>query len=255
MSDNLACARVRDALEWLSGYDPEDGHGTVGVQALDILSMFTQPVVLAAFVAGVDQAETGFAIERSTGQRQLDDATALMLEACGLFERYARHHQGRADEAKAAEDHEAERASLDKVLVNLLMLSRLKAWLAGEDHYPVSLPAAVERVALIRDLPGLECGEERRVLDFPGVAMQDEARRIADSLRNRLSNVRPVTTGPLADPDVVEGLMGSAGMTAEARSLSTVKATAFRLQTGDPRFDPTKPLCVNGYLFTPATEA
>lgn len=69
------------------------------------------------------------------------------------------------------------------------------------------------------------------------------------------SNVRPVTDGPLADPGTVEGLMGAAGMTDTARSLSMAKATAFRLQTPDPRFDPRKPVVVNGYLFTPATEA
>lgn len=72
MKRNLAHARDDDAarsaaVQWLEGYDPGDGHGPVGDQARDPLSMFTTEVVLDAFMGGVAHADQDFAVERSTG--------------------------------------------------------------------------------------------------------------------------------------------------------------------------------------------
>lgn len=98
---------------------------------------------------------------------------------------------------------------------------------------------------------------EVRVIDFPGVTTRAQAERMADWRRNGPwgSNVRPVERGPLADPDVVEGLLAASGQVDATCPLSLAKATAFRLQTPDPRFDPSRPVCVNGFLYHPATEA
>lgn len=217
MSASLACARARAATDWLIGFDPGDGHGPVGQQAEDPTSMFTLPVVLSAYEAGADQAEAEFAIERSTGQAQLDDATALMREAAELFRAYERHHRDIASRtgARTGREEKAER--------NALMAARLEAWLDGKGLYPITADGAY-------------------------VAHADFRRPPAEP------NVRPVT-GALGDPEVVEGLMAASGMIDATVPLSLATATAFRLQTPDPRFDPDKPVLVNGFLYTPATEA
>ncbi len=129
MSDNLACARVREsATRWLSGFDPEDGHGPVGAEAGDPDGLFTQPMVIAAFAAGADQAEAEFAIERAVGQRQLEEAAALISETAALLHGYADHHVARA---KDATDSAAELASLEKARTNFDMCRRLREWLVG----------------------------------------------------------------------------------------------------------------------------
>lgn len=179
--------------------------------------MFTLPVVLSAYEAGADQAEAEFAIERSTGQAQLDDATALMREAAELFRAYERHHRDIAKRtgARTGREEKAER--------NALMAARLEAWLDGKGIYPITADGAYGAHADFRRPPAEP-------------------------------NVRPVT-GALGDPEVVEGLMAASGMIDASVSLSMATATAFRLQTPDPRFDPGKPVLVNGFLYTPATEA
>lgn len=86
------------------------------------------------------------AIEQATGQRQLDDATALMTEARDLFFEYERHHRakierfpGRPDVPEHVAAFKVLQAKADR---NALMAARLDAWLAGEDAYPVSLNPA-----------------------------------------------------------------------------------------------------------------
>lgn len=199
---------------------------------------------LEAFVAGFDQADQEFTIERATGQRQLDDATALMTEAAELLRSYERHHHARwsaareqlrrttAPAAVASLTEQASEAE-EKAERNALMAARLEAWLAGEDRYQV------------------------KAVDLPGVTSREQAERMADWRRNGPwgSNVRPVERGPLADPDVFEGLLAASGQVDATCPLSPAKATAFRLQTPDPRFDPSRPVCVNGFLYHPATEA
>lgn len=208
MSDSLARAR-ESALEWLSGYDPGDGHGLVAQQALDPGSMFTQPVVVDAYVAGANQASDEWAVERATGQRQLDDATALMTEAAQLLRGYEAHHRKRATEGSC----NTSAMSLAKAERNALMAARLEAWLAGEDHYPVAVP---------RDTTGM-------------------------------TNIKPVTSGPMADVGVIDTLVEVLG--GPAHSVSMAKVAGFHLQTADPRFDPKLPVLINGYRFTPATES
>lgn len=73
------------------------------------------------------------------------------------------------------------------------------------------------------------------------------------------ANLKPAT-GLMADPDVVEGLMAAAGMIDATESTpvrldGVADLVSMRFSTGDPRFDPLKPVTVNGYLYRPAKEA
>lgn len=90
----------------------------------------------------------------------------------------------------------------------------------------------------------------------PGIdeAIRNAAHELADRQLDKLrSNVRPVTTGPLSEADVVEGLLRTA-RNKDAPVVSVATEGALRLQTGDPRFDPAKPVMVNGYLYHPTTK-
>lgn len=193
-----------------------------------------------------DHAEAEWAIERAVGQRQLDEALCLMAEAAALFMGYADHHKARA--AEAAEP-ELQRASLKKAQVNLAMALGLREWIAGVDP-TVPLDGAVQllRASRAKAMPGGEHQGERRdnVVDL-------HAERFAN--RDGYGNVRPVTTGPLADPAVVAGIANAIEPGEPATSLSSIKALAFQLHTSDPRFDPARPVLVNGHPFTPATES
>lgn len=269
MSDNHGRAREQDALEWLTGFDPDDGHGLVGAQALDAASMFTQPVVLAAFEAGASHAEAEFAIERAVGQRQLDGATVLIREAADLFVGYSGQHKAAAEGHESGGNLESARGALLNAQVCISMAVSLKEWLQGEEGEE---GAPVAHVEFRRDQPGLACEVACPVgpVVIPaeiaangdlvpvdsGKTSEDCRARFGSILRRTLgSNVRPVKGMPLEDVRVVEGLMAASGMIDATSPLSVMQATAFRLQTADPRFDPHQPVCVNGYLYTPTTEA
>jgi hypothetical protein len=241
MSDNLACARVREAGgRWLHRKLGPCTEAVLGAVAWD------RDGLVDIFAAGVEHAEAEWCFERATGQRQLDECTALMAEASALFMGYADHHKARAAESAAPDE---QRASLKKAQVNLAMALALREWLAGVDQ---TVPLD-EVVQLLRDtrakaMPGGEHQGERRD-NVVGL----HAERFAN--REGYGNVRPVTTGPLADPAVVEGIANAIEPGEAATSLSSIKALAFQLHTSDPRFDPAQPVLVNGHPFTPATES
>jgi hypothetical protein len=245
MKRNHTPARAREAAEWLAAYDPDDGLGKVGPQAHDPGTTFTQPVVIAAFAAGADQADAEWAIERSTGQRQLDDAGALMREAAELLRGYEAHHGRRAETYAAAGLKPKQSESLAKAERNALMASRLEAWLRGEDHYPVTL-SPVEHVEFVRDQPGLDCGG--RVTRDQSLRRHYTSRGDAHPLYDNIENfgtLPPFAYGerecrPRLRPEIVREI---------------AKRTNVALTTPDPRFDPLAPLTVNGYLFRPAKEA
>ena len=255
MSSNHTQARTREsaAEAWLSGFDPGDGAGPCG-DAGD----FTRPVVIAAFAAGVDHAEGEHAVERSTGQRQLDDATALMREAAGLFREYEVHHlrRGREGSDNLQETHHR------KAQRNGLMASRLEAWLNGDQVYPITADGAyVAHAEFRRPAERMEIedgGIERHVaVDTPGedtVVAHGEPVPMIKGETDRLTG--PINwsgSHPFADracdfpgPDPTRLTVPDG----PGRITVTLGLT-----TGDPRFDPTQPVTVNGYIFHPATEA
>lgn len=362
MKRNHGCARAREAAadDWIINRYVDDREKTTG------------EALREGFVVGAEwgegQAEADFAIERATGQRQLDDAAALINEACDLFQRYAHHHWARADGYSAEGDWHAAHDSLTKARTNLLMLVRLKEWLAGNDVFTVNpaealramavemaaelgltvdhaafddaaayLTAPVEHHVYMRDQPGLDCGDAGHVrlegwaymgedeqgrgvwfrpaygrecrltqADRYRIHFLDEgrqARRDGKGIEDcphpapvpggrdqwagvspaaewihgwqeedagppvhghfgcdgryrhppEASNVKLVTTGPLADPALLDAVLQAIELPHAAFTMAC--DLAFRIQTPDPRFDPTKPVVVNGYLFTPATEA
>ncbi len=284
MKRNLAHGRAHEstAAFWLADYEPADGHGKVG-HPIEATALFGPDVVLDAFEAGHDHAEAGWTIERSTGQTQLDGATALMREAADLFRSYQKHHAARA---VAEPDLMKRGGSIEKAARNALMAARLEAWLAGEDTYPVSTDAILESGAELLaihataevDASGTgSTGISTQILegqtsftgyltittnvtatlDFPGelsltaLMVVDEAAPAKEGG----SNVRPVTIGPLSEPGVADGVASALGLVEPAAALSLATEAVFRLQTPDPRFDPRGPVRVNGYLFHPATEA
>lgn len=179
MSDDLACARARKAAEgWIRTAEPDRVHPAEGVEAErlmwafqagylmciceDVLAgdqlLLTAQVLDAASRGGpltqsdmeraaktIYAARDELALERATGQRQLDDATSLMVEARDLFRYYEGYHREKATSLKARVPDDPAATTLiigdceRKADRNKLMAIRLDAWLRGEERYPVSV--------------------------------------------------------------------------------------------------------------------
>lgn len=81
----------------------------------------------------------------ATGQRQLDNATALMTEAVAHLKLVAGHFQDEANRIKGRvpDDHRLATMQVTDAVhnsnINLVMAARLEAWLRGEDQFPVSM--------------------------------------------------------------------------------------------------------------------
>lgn len=261
MKRSLTQASARESTTrafrvWLAGYDPGDGQGPVGDKLADT-DLFGPDVVEAAFAAGADHAAGEFAVERSTGQSQLDDATSLMREA-------AEHIRG----ALGTDD----RPESDSALV----VARLEAWLKGEVRYPVraSHPLYDTKCGLTEaDRWRIQFREEgrqarrdgKRIEEcpaFPTIAGQPDQfagvshgeEWMAGWREEDGPNVRPVTVGPLADGAIVDGVASALGLVEDGRAVSMAGEDVFRLQTVDPRFNPARPVKVNGFAYHPATE-
>jgi hypothetical protein len=233
MSDNLACARTRESAEWLASYVGKQDPDTMRFSKDELLGAFDTGLHHASAVHRAEQDE--WCIERATGQRQLDEALCLIAEAAALFTGYADHHKARAAEPG---EPEVQAASLRKAALNLSMALSLREYMAAAEP-TLPLDEAVEVLQRAR------AGSMPNVLSFP--------ERFAN--RAGYGNVRPVTSGPLADPAVVAGLAAVVEPGEVATPLSTIRAHAFQLHTADPRFDPSQPVLINGYAFTPATES
>jgi hypothetical protein len=264
MSSNHGRAGAREsALVWLAGYDPGDNPawGKIGEEmATDPSSMFTQAVVLDAFEAGVDHADRDYAIERSVGQGQLDAATSLMREAAELFRHYEAHHRAKVMPIgpPGPERNQAtaeSKAALEKAGRNALMAARLEAWLQGEGLYPITADGAyvaharhgqVERHDFVRDQPGLDCGCEPFAI--PAEVAADGSLVPVDTKTREDCRAR-------FEAGSFEGYPGTTGRDAALRIAKRELERAFRITTADPRFDPLRPVTVNGYPYCPATRS
>lgn len=271
MKDNHAHVRAREeaAEAWLSGeYPGEEEHG-----------LFAPSVIVDAFVAGW---EAGEAISRP-----------VISAAAEAFRFYEAHHREKLAELKArpspvgAPAFETLMGLIDaaeeKVARNQRLAEQCERWLHGPVA-AVSVDNVIAAVArshaeaaahlfedggVVKDRVPLGPDEVAvqlsapTVIDFPGVTSREQAERLARhdfdrSMENR-GNLRPITEGPLADPLVLEGLMASAGMidateAAPHRLEGVADLVAFRLTTGDPRFDPQKAVTVNGFLYRPVAK-
>ena len=253
---------------------------------------------IAAYFAGVHGAEQDlWAIERATGQRQLDEAGALIREAAALLRGYETHHLAKAERISASggRDLETEAAVDDarsKARRNGAMAARLEAWLAGEP-LPGSMAAADQAaqeafVSAQLDAGIDQIGEADEPAHDPDLATgcADDHGPLAGFFdRDKPLIVPPAPRHDRAPADLVAAMAGASlieegvgwvkvhGL-ANARALFDCLAAAnavaqggavwrlegvadlaaFRLTTGDPRFDPRKPATINGFLYHPTKE-
>lgn len=98
---------------------------------------------VAAYFAAIHGAEQDdWAIERATGQRQLDEAAVLIREAAALLRGYEAHHRDLAAEARDAGDFSNGDRRDEKAERNAEMAARLEAWLAGDNPAPGAMSPA-----------------------------------------------------------------------------------------------------------------
>lgn len=212
--DKLACARARLEPDARNWINETFGHHPPSTPE----DLYSEGAVIDAFCAGHVNAQTG--------------AEVIVQMSAALFRGYQRSHEAKLDRLDALPAPQSDRAMIalmlehgavtEKIDRNRVMADRLEEWLADR-----------------REPPAVDGGWKR------------------SGSGTESSNVRPVSVAPLMDPAVVEGLLASAGVIeAAAAEVDQVTGTAdlvsIRLATGDPRFDPDKPLTVNGYLFHPA---
>lgn len=76
--------------------------------------------------------------------------------------------------------------------------------------------------------------------------------------RKEAPNLKPIKEGPLGDPKVVDALVNVTSQDPDAevqaaphRLGGVADLLAFRVTTGDPRFQPDKPVTINGFLYRP----
>ena len=112
-----------------------------------------------------------------------------------------------------------------------------------------SVAAGADKVA--RLLEELSLGPARSV---------DSVADITDSLPKRKAppSLKPITGGPLGDPNVVSSLLTAAKGEPDApteavqhRVDGVADLLACRLQTGEPKFHPERPVTINGFLYKP----
>lgn len=220
---------------------------------------------IAAYFAGVQGAEQDlWAIERAQGQRQLDEAGALIREAAALLRGYEASHLGKADRISASggRDLETEAAVDDarsKARRNGAMAARLEAWLAGEP-LPGSMAAAdqaAQEAFVNRDKPLIvppAPQHHRAPADL--VAAMAGATLIEQS--DGVGQVGWVKVHGLRNARALFDCLAAANAVAQGGAVWRLEGVAdlaaFRLTTGDPRFDPRKPATINGFLYHPTKE-
>lgn len=300
MSDVLARARARAlAGEWLASYVGEQDPAKMRFSQEELLKAFAAGYaerIHRDILAGDEIALTLRVLTRAVEEpgdpanwltksdcvraaacvaimrEALLIAEELIGEAASLFRIYEEHHRARAESG----DHRYQSGvagSLAKAKRNGDMADKLEDFLAPPANPADVLRGAAQQMA---DAVGLEVDhaafDQAATYLAEPVDLEPGDRTVADCMAKFAApapgNVRPVTSGPLADPAVVTDLMESAGLTItpatprhdwidheRARAgLPPRDPSAFALSTADPRFDPAQPVCVNGYLYHPAKE-
>lgn len=195
---------------------------------------------IKAYLGAIHREEQDqWAIERATGQRQLDDARALMVETAELLRGYEEHHRAKvpAEPGNGLARFEGQLAA-EKADRNALAASRLEAWVRGEDRYPVQAsenPAEVLRgiaertaeecgltvdhasfdqaAARLAETPGEDSAVAHgQVIDLPGVTSREQAERLAR--HDDPTRFTPVPGFTGLDPEILEALQATAGETA-----------------------------------------
>lgn len=129
--NEIVVSLVRDAIEAAGDSAPEEAAAIDAAQRI------------VAYLGAIHREEQDqWAEERQIGQRQLDDATALMRETAELLRGYEKHHRDEAFRLGCGTDEHRDRTA--KAERNALAAARLEAWLRGEERYPTN-PAEVLR--------------------------------------------------------------------------------------------------------------
>lgn len=217
--NEIVVSLVRDAIEAAGDSAPEEAAAIDAAQRI------------VAYLGAIHREEQDqWGEERQIGQRQLDDATALMRETAELLRGHERHHRDQADEADRygpTADGEARRAKAER---NALAAARLEAWLRGEERYPTNPAEALRQIA-----EGMVDGEAIRGVDhasFDAAAAKLDEPGVPDE----------------ENPEAPAEWFGAARW----RTDGVADLAAFRVTTGDPRFDPAGPVVINGFLYHPA---
>lgn len=280
MIDNLVRARVREAA--VSHRQEQTDYGPGQPQA---------EAVVAAFEAGAIWADENFEDRRRIGQRQLDDASALMRETVELLRGYEAHHREQAEEADRYGPTPDGEVGREKAERNALMAARLEAWLRGDTQYPTTSadivpmrrgktePSNVREISdpdvfnSLHQIAGLAAPAGRRppspmqatlLNDTIGVRVEkrsgdyDFDGEIRAVVIKRSGDIRYVVEDDRGLLLIMNarmcGVPETAPLVAAWRQGGVADLGAFRLTTGDPRFDPARPVCVNGFRFEPTKE-
>lgn len=280
MKDNHACARAREAAaDWL-----KDRSATHPIPPR-VAGATAQSLMVDAFLEGARWADERLAgLIASCGElfrfyesHHRDKLRALEERALQIRASASGLTDAAFDELTAQID-----AAAGKVTRNQLAAIRcetaLRCMIPPKGRAPVGFNphSAVEHDGmdepedtydgLFPGDPGYQraAGEVRLTEGAGAVTDIDQARRKAVNTRGTdrtaprgLSNLRDPSEPALMDPEIVEGLLASAGATdatvgATFRMEGVADLVAFRINTGDPKFDPDRPLTVNGFLYHPA---
>jgi hypothetical protein len=253
MKDHLAQARAHEAeaRRWLDTvtlppWTPRDG---------------SRDAALMAYEAGRQRGDDERAIEANVGQRQIDHATELMRETAELLRDYEAHHRA---QALIATRETVEFDRIAKAERNALAAARLEAWLAGASRFPIRYSdacRATDHPLRVIGRPDLEAAARGEASDEScRVELHDNVVDFETFPPVKRPPAPPnlkQVDGELGDPVVVESLMAASGMldsTTLVRRHRSGGLVPVSLSTPDPRFDPARPVYVNGYLFRPAKE-
>lgn len=243
-------------------------------------------------LADLESAQDEATIERAEGQRQLDQAAALMREASELLRGYEAHHLAKAeahndrsracrDAYDAAAESRLRDEALGKANRNALMAHRLEAWLSGEPlpgsmdaadqaaqeaFVSAALDAGVDQISeadeppprvrqrdLLAEVIGRPVHKSGGDYQFEGEIRAIIPKR-SGALRYAVEDDRGLLLIMNASQCGLDHREEFMGAHARHRPDGVADLTAFRLTTPDPRFDPAKPVCVNGYLYRPTKE-
>ncbi len=215
--NEIVVSLVRDAIEAAGDSAPEEAAAIDAAQRI------------VAYLGAIHREEQDqWAEERQIGQRQLDDATALFTETAALLRGYEKHHRDEAFRLGCGTDEHRDRTA--KAERNALAAARLEAWLAGEERYPTNPAEALRQIA-------------ERMVDGETIKGVDHASFDAAAAKLAEPGV-PDEENPEASAEWFEG--------ARWRTEGVADLAAFRVTTGDPRFDPAGPVVINGFLYHPA---
>lgn len=237
MVNNLARARARKAAEsWLSSAHPD-------------CPMQEAPDLTGAFDAGAAWAMAGVA--------------DLISDAAALLRGYEAHHRRLARSQLVGADVRKDRhAKADR---NAAMAARLESWLAGDQIDPDAATGCADDLTVI-DRDALES-----VLSFIGgtapltLPPAPAHSRAPDDLTAAIAGAGLIEEGAgwvkvhgVRDSralfDVLAEANARASGAAAWRTQGNADLAAFRITTGDPRFDPGAPVTINGFRYQPTKE-